>query len=222
PVLNDAKVLQANWESLQELRRRGHEVLVADGGSMDGTPDMSAPWVDCLVRSAPGRAVQMNAGAAMAGGDILLFLHADTRLPSTADRLILSALRGDRRRWGRFNARLSGDRILFRVIERLMNLRSCLTGICTGDQGIFVDRGVFDAIGGFAEIPLMEDIDISRRLVRFSRPACLRVAVVTSSRRWETHGILRTVCLMWGLRLAYFCGVNPRRLARIYYPDKTE
>ncbi len=158
----------------------------------------------------------MNAGAAAATGDILLFLHADTRLPVDATKVIVSALREDGCNWGRFNVRLSGGHWLFRVIEKLMNLRSCLTGIATGDQGIFVSKRVFQSIGGYADIPLMEDVDISRRLGRLGRPACPRTPVVTSSRRWETHGILHTVFLMWWLRLAYAFGVDPKRLARMY------
>ena len=159
----------------------------------------------------------MNAGARGASGDTLLFLHADTWLPAEFDRLILEALGNGQRSWGRFDVRFSGRHRLLRVIAAMMNLRSRLSGIATGDQGIFVARTVFDSAGGFPEIPLMEDIALTRRLKRLSPPVCLREKVVTSSRRWERKGILRTVLLMWGLRLGYALGVSPERLHRIYY-----
>ena len=159
----------------------------------------------------------MNAGARVASGDMFLFLHADTRLPAQGDQLILEGLTAGDRHWGRFDVRLSGDHRLLRVIGAMMNLRSRLSGIATGDQGIFMTRAAFFATGGFPEIPLMEDIAISRRLKRLSPPLCLREQVVTSSRRWERDGILRTVLLMWTLRLAYVLGVPPERLRRVYY-----
>ncbi|NOZ37647.1 MAG: glycosyltransferase family 2 protein, partial [Gammaproteobacteria bacterium] len=163
-----------------------------------------------------GRARQMNAGAEQARGDVLLFLHADTRLPENADMLIREALEAGRV-WGRFDVRLSGQAWLLRVIETLMNWRSCLTGIATGDQAMFVLHDAFVHLGGFADIPLMEDIELSHRLKKISAPCCLHSRVITSSRRWETRGILRTVLLMWGLRLAWFFGVSATRLQRIYY-----
>lgn len=219
PVLNEADHIADLLADLQGLRRRGVELIVVDGGSEDATLARARGMADHLLSSPPGRARQMNAGAAVAQGEVLLFLHADTRLPAAASDLIREALAGEDRQWGRFDVRLSGRHVLFRLIERSMNWRSGLTGMVTGDQALFVLRETFRQVGGFPDIPLMEDIAISRKLRKRSRPVCLSVPVVTSSRRWEQAGILRTVFLMWALRLAYFMGVSPRRLAAIYYPD---
>jgi rSAM/selenodomain-associated transferase 2 len=195
---------------------------VVDGGSVDGSAALARPYADRVLAAGRGRAVQMNAGAAVAVGDVLLFLHADTRLPDGADGLLREALTG-RRQWGRFDVRLSGRRPLLRVVERLMNLRSGLSGIATGDQAIFVRRPLVEAVGGFAPIPLMEDIEISGRLRHAAGwPACVRVPVLTSSRRWEQGGTLRTVLLMWRLRLAYSFGADPSVLARRYGSGRTE
>ncbi len=160
----------------------------------------------------------MNVGAAAARGDVLLFLHADTRLPEGAAEILIAALSASARVWGRFDVRLSGAAWPLRIVERSMNWRSCLTGMATGDQGIFVRRSAFEAVGGYPAIPLMEDLELARRLKRLSRPICLRRPVITSSRRWEERGILRTVLLMWSLRLLWFLGVSPQRLVRLYYP----
>lgn len=216
PALNEASTIAATLAPLQEARAFGHEIIVVDGGSTDGTPEHAGPLADHVVRSPAGRARQMNAGADVATGDVLWFLHADTLAPNGATESITAALSDDRRCWGRFDVRLSGARWPFRVIETTMNLRSCLTQIATGDQGIFVTREAFEAVGGFPDIPLMEDIELSKRLRRRSPPACLRTRLVTSSRRWEQNGILRTVLLMWRLRLAYFLGASPAHLAERY------
>lgn len=193
------------------LRRRGHEVIVVDGGSEDGTAELAAPLCDRLVRSARGRALQMNAGAGVAQGNALLFLHADTQLPPQADEAVLLAL--ERSSWGRFDVRIAGRHPLLPVVAWAMNLRSRISGIATGDQAIFVRR---DAFAGFPEIPLMEDIAFSAAMKRRGRPACLREQVSTSARRWERHGVVRTILLMWRLRLLYALGVRPQRLAREY------
>ena len=216
PVLDEASGIVETLRALQPYRERGHEVIVVDGGSRDDTPARAGPLVDRLLDSPPGRARQMNRGAAVAHGDVLLFLHADTKLPAQADALIATGLEGDAR-WGRFDVRLSGHHFMLRLVERMMNLRSRLTGIATGDQALFVRRELFEQAGGFDEIPLMEDIALSRRLKRLAPCACLRRPVITSSRRWEENGILATILLMWRLRLAYWLGADPARLVRDYY-----
>jgi rSAM/selenodomain-associated transferase 2 len=217
PVLNESPRIGDCLASLQELRRRGHEVIVVDGGSIDDTRELAAPLSDrCLVSERPGRAAQMNSGAAVAGGDVLLFLHADTRLPQDADALLREA-GANADGWGRFDVVLSGRQPLLRMVEAAMNLRSRLTGIATGDQAMFVGRGLFHRAGGFPEIPLMEDISLSTALKRLSPPYCLKQTVITSSRRWEEQGILYTVLQMWMLRLRFFMGTPPATLAREYY-----
>lgn len=216
PVLNEAAGIVDCLESLQALRARGAELIVVDGGSRDGTPTRARLLADQVLTSPPGRARQMNTGAAVARGEVLWFLHADSGIPTGADRLILDALAEDRL-WGRFDVRLSGTARALRIIEWSMNRRSRLTGIATGDQGIFVRREAFERVGGYPDIPLMEDIALSRALKRLDRPVCLHQRLITSSRRWERDGIWRTVFLMWRLRLAYWLGADPARLARRYY-----
>lgn len=214
PCLNEVGMLQERLQALQPLRRAGHELILVDGGSDDGTPERARGLVDQCLRAPAGRASQMNHGAAATDKAILWFLHLDSRLPGGADRQVSAAAGGGG--WGRFDVRLSGRGLAFRMIERMMNLRSCLSGIATGDQGIFVHRSLFEAVAGFPPIPLMEDIALSRRLKRHRRPRCVKTPIQTSSRRWERHGIVRTVLLMWLLRLGYFIGISPWRLARLY------
>jgi rSAM/selenodomain-associated transferase 2 len=188
---------------------------VVDGGSRDGTAELARPLADRVLSAPRGRASQMNAGAAVAAGDVLLFLHADTRLPTEADRLILDGLARSRRSWGRFDLRFAEGGLL-RLVAIMMNTRSRATGIATGDQAIFATRAGFDGVGGFPAIALMEDVALSARLKRVSRPLCLTARVTTSARRWRRHGPLRTVLLMWRLRLRYFLGADPENLARDY------
>jgi len=216
PTLNEARMIPGTLFVLQPLRRSGHEVIVVDGGSHDGTGGIAQPLSDQFIRSPRGRARQLNAGARIAKGDILLFLHADTLLPESADLLILDGLETSRRNWGHFDVRLSGRHPLLRAVEYLMNWRSRLTGIATGDQAIFVKKELFERVGGFPEIELMEDIALSKTLKRYGPALCLSQGVVTSSRRWERNGILRTIFLMWRLRLVYALGADPGRLAKLY------
>ena len=216
PVLDEAGAIAAALDALAGLRAAGHEVIVVDGGSTDGTPDFAAPRADRVARAPRGRASQMNAGARLANGDVLLFLHADTRLPPRADRSVLDGLAGSGRAWGRFDVRIEGRHPLLRVVGALMNARSRWTGIATGDQAIFVRRDAFAAVGGFPPVALMEDIALSAALKRVSPPFCLRDRALTSGRRWESRGVVRTVLLMWWLRLRYFLGASPERLAEIY------
>lgn len=209
PALNEARGIRAALEALAPLRARGHEVILVDGGSSDGTVERAAGLCDLVVTAPRGRALQMNAGARAATGDLLLFLHADSRLPPQADVLALNAPM-----WGRFDVQIGGRHPLLKVVGWAMNLRSRLTGIATGDQAIFVRRAAFP---GFPEIALMEDVAFCAVMKRRARPACLRAKVVTSGRRWESRGVLRTIFLMWRLRLMYFFGARPDDLARIYY-----
>jgi len=216
PVLNEEAGIAAALQSLAPLRARGAEVIVADGGSSDRTVALARPRCDRLIVAPRGRAPQMNAGAAAAHGNVLLFLHADTQLPADADRLILDGLARRGRAWGRFDVRISGQHPLFPLIAAMMNLRSRATGIATGDQAIFVDKSAFTAVGGYPDIALMEDIVLSRRLKRLGRPLCLAARALTSGRRWEKHGVVRTILTMWRLRLAFFLGAAPDKLAARY------
>ncbi len=215
PALNEAAIIAQTLADLAPLRALGHELILVDGGSSDATRDLAAPLVDRVLEAPRGRARQLDAGARVARGDWLWFLHADTRVPPPALEALLGACRAPTD-WGRFNVRLSGAAPALRVIERAMNARSRLTGIATGDQGVFVARAAYDAVGGFPQIPLMEDIALSRLLRRRQRPLCLRTPLIVSSRRWEQRGIGRTVLLMWRLRLAYALGADPQRLAEDY------
>jgi rSAM/selenodomain-associated transferase 2 len=211
PVLDEAAGIEATLQALTPFRRRGVEVVVVDGGSRDGTPDLA----DRVIAAPRGRAMQMNAGATTARGDVLLFLHADTRLPEDADRLVLNGLSESGRVWGRFNVRIDGNG-LFGLISLMMNWRSRMTGITTGDQAMFVTRAAFEKVGGFPAIALMEDVALSAHLKRSGQPLALRARVTTSPRRWRKHGTLRTVLLMWRLRLSYYFGADPARLAYQY------
>jgi len=216
PVLNEAEGIVTTLQALKPLRERGCEVIVVDGGSSDNTVALATPLADRLLVAGAGRARQMNAGAAAASKEILCFLHADTRLPEAADGLIREGLARSRRSWGRFDVRIEGRHPLLRVVAALMNWRSRLTGIATGDQAMFVTRSLFEAAGRFPEIALMEDIALSRLLQRYGPPLCIAHRLSTSGRRWEKHGVLRTVVLMWRLRLAYRLGADPDQLAARY------
>jgi rSAM/selenodomain-associated transferase 2 len=215
PALNEGATIGALLADLAPLRAAGAEVILVDGGSTDDTRERAAGGVDRVLRAPTGRATQMNAGAEAARGDLLWFLHADNRVPMDAAPALQAAWAGGAR-WGRFDVRLSGRHPLLRLVARAMNLRSRLTGIATGDQGLFVTRATFGQAGGFPPLALMEDIALSAALRRLARPACLRVRLGASSRRWEEGGVLRTIVLMWRLRLAYALGADPARLARRY------
>jgi rSAM/selenodomain-associated transferase 2 len=211
PVLNEAARIGACLEALAPLRLRRHEVIVVDGGSADGTPELARGACDRMIAAPRGRASQMNAGARAASGDALLFLHVDTRLPADAEEAVERALK--QAPWGRFDVRIEGRHALLKVVAGAMNLRSRLSGIATGDQAIFVRREAFE---GFPEIALMEDIAFSASMKRRGRPACVASRVVTSGRRWESRGVVRTIVLMWRLRFLYFLGAHPDDLARLY------
>lgn len=216
PCLNEADGIVDALAALAPLRARGVEIVVVDGGSVDATVALARPLADQMITAARGRAMQMNAGAAQARGDVLLFLHADCRLPAMADGLITDGLIRARKTWGRFDVELNGRNPLLHMVGTLMNLRSRVSGVATGDQGLFVTRSLFDAAGRFPPIALMEDIAISKQLKRYGQPLNLRHRIVVSARRWEKHGVLRMVLLMWRLRLQYWLGADPGKLAQRY------
>ena len=220
PTLNEAGCILSTLEALQPLRSQGHEIILVDGGSSDATLDLSQALVDRAVQSPPGRARQMQAGADLSSGSILWFLHADSNIPSRADTLIMAALEKTRADWGRFDIAFTDSHPLMRCVAWFMNQRTRLTGIATGDQGIIVRRTLFDKVGGLPSIPLMEDISFSRSLKQHGRPCRVIQTLGTSPRRWHTHGILRTIVTMWGLRLAYFAGIKPEQLVK-FYPVKS-
>ena len=216
PALDEAERIGASLRALGPLQARGHEVIVVDGGSRDATVTIAGKHASRVIVSWRGRATQMHAGAAAATGDVLVFLHADNRLPPGADRLVLDGLASSGRAWGRFDVAIDGESRWLRLIAWFMNRRSRLSGIATGDQAMFVRREAYEWVGGFPDIALMEDIALCVRLKRVSRPLCLAAKTQTSGRRWERNGVFRTVFLMWRLRLAYFFGAAPERLHRIY------
>jgi len=216
PTLDEAAWIRGTLAALQPLREQGHDVIVVDGDSADGTSELAQPLADRVISAPRGRANQMNAGAAEARGDVLLFLHADTLLPPHAGELVLEGLASSRLLWGRFDVRIAGRHRLLPAVAWLMNFRSRATGIATGDQAIFVWREVFLRVGGFPSIPLMEDIALSGALARKTPPLCLAERVTTSGRRWEARGVLRTVARMWWLRLRFALGASPERLAELY------
>jgi rSAM/selenodomain-associated transferase 2 len=218
PVFNEAAAIESTLIRLAALRGRGARVIVVDGGSTDATAVLAIAHTDRVLQSERGRAQQMNAGARAAidgGAEVLLFVHADSELPELADRLIEASLRTSGRAWGRFDVRIEGQASMLRVVSAMMNWRSRLTGICTG-EAIFVTRTAFERLGGFAPIDLMEDVEFSKRAKGLSWPAAVSARVVTSGRRWQRYGIWRTIVLMWRFRLAYFFGADPQRLAQRY------
>ena len=216
PVLNEADGVALHLAALQDARGRGVEVVVVDGGSRDATVSLALPLADLIVTAPRGRAAQMNAGARATDADILLFLHADTRLPPDFEPLVLDGLATTGRMWGRFDVAIAGAHPFLPKIAALMNIRSRATGVATGDQAMFMTRAAFDHIGGFPDLPLMEDIEASRQLKHLSPPVCLRARVSTSGRRWEQNGVWRTILKMWSLRLRWFFGADAQRLARDY------
>ncbi len=214
PALNEAASIQGCLLALQPLRDHA-EIIVVDGGSRDNTIELATPYADKILSSEQGRARQMNQGAKQATGDILLFLHADTELPEHALSLITQQLTPEKP-WGRFDIQLRGESVMFTIIAFMMNWRSRLTGIATGDQVLFVSRATFNAVGGYPDISLMEDIALSSALKKISSPVCLTAKVNSSARRWQQYGIYKMILLMWSLRLRYWLGQDPHYLAELY------
>ena len=218
PTLNEQQNIQSCLLALQKYRHDS-ELIVVDGGSHDATCSLAMPLADKVLQTTPGRALQMNYGAQQATGDWLIFLHADTFLPLSALTLIANPMNVNNT-WGRFDIVLTGSHFLLSLVAKLMNLRSRLTGIATGDQAIFVKHSVFDQLGGYATMALMEDIELSHRLKKISKPLCLKEKVISSGRRWQTFGVLRTIIMMWSLRLGYFFAADPQLLADLYQRGK--
>lgn len=216
PTLNESENIISILDCLQDMRKRGHEVILVDGGSNDDTVSLASDLCDLVVNSKKGRAIQMSTGASRASGDVLWFLHADSIVDKGFDRKILDGLARSGKVWGRFDVSISGNHLLLGVISMMMNLRSRITGISTGDQGIFVLKTIYHVTGGFQEMALMEDIEFSKRMKLRSFPLCLQEKITTSGRRWESKGIIRTIWLMWKLRLLYAFGAKPEILSRMY------
>lgn len=214
PILDEKDILPDLLTHLQHWQHSGCEIVLVDGGSIDGSAATAQAAGFAVFSSDRGRALQMNAGAAQAHGRALVFLHADTRLPANAPAAILKVLAT--KGWGRFDVTIEGTHFMLPVISALMNLRSRWTGIATGDQAIFVRKDLFNTIGGFPRQPLMEDIEISKYLKRYGRPGRPHDKVVTSGRRWLTRGVWRTIILMWRLRFLYWCGVSADQIGKAY------
>jgi len=214
PTLNEAESIQDFLMPLQALREQC-EIIISDANSCDKTQELSQPLIDQFLLSPKGRATQMNAGAKTASTELLIFLHADTYLPAGALALIQQGL-DQGAVWGRFDIQLIGQHQMLKLVAQMMNWRSRLSGIATGDQVIFMTRQTFLQVGGYAEIALMEDIDISQRLNKLSRPYCIKARVRSSARRWESSGVWRTIALMWSIRIRYYIGQSPNELAELY------
>ncbi|MGB0467621.1 MAG: TIGR04283 family arsenosugar biosynthesis glycosyltransferase [Pontibacterium sp.] len=216
PVLNEAQTLPDLLNALSHWQQQGCEIVLVDGGSTDYSVELIQAAGFKVVSSASGRARQMNTGAQHTKADLLLFLHADTRLPDNADAIVVRALNNTEQGWGRFDVCITGKAPMLLVIARMINLRSRLTGIATGDQALFFTRTLFERVGGFPDQALMEDIEISARLKKIVQPVCLPDKVKTSGRRWESRGIWKTIFLMWRLRWQYWRGVSAEKIAESY------
>lgn len=217
PVLNDATALEKNLKSWTSRRSRELAIITVDGGSEDDSFEIASSLSDHCLATQRGRATQMNAGAEIATSQYYLFLHADTFITEGGYRSLLECLQNTRPAWGFFLVSLNNPNPIYRIIEKMMNWRSTVTRVATGDQCLFVSTDAFEHVGGFEDAQLMEDVAISKRLRQLAQPSIIKMPVQTSTRRWEKHGVVKTILLMWLLRAAYFLGVSPERLHRLYY-----
>jgi len=223
PTLDEARGIVGTLEPLQPARTDGHEVIVVDGGSRDATVALATPLADRVIVAERGRARQMNAGAAIAAGDLLLFVHADSQVAMSAIAVLALEIEHTQRRWGRFDVTIAARSRVLPIVAAMMNMRSRVTGIATGDQAMFVARELFAAVGGFPDQPLMEDIELSKLLKRAGGPPlCLFERVLTSGRRWQSRGTWRTIAAMWRWRYAYWRGADPAHLAAQYRASRSE
>lgn len=209
PLLNEKVVVPSLLQQLATLD--AEQIIIVDGGSTDNTRELVGAAGYQVFQSAAGRARQMNAGAQQATQSMLLFLHADTILPNNYKSELAKA-----KVWGRFDVQFSSSLKVMKMVAFFINLRSRISGVATGDQAIFIDRDAFNAIGGFPDFPIMEDVALCKRLRHMHRPFSSRARVTTSARRWEQHGVASTIVKMWLYRLAYFFGVSPLTLKRGY------
>jgi len=218
PTLNEEENIEALLQHVQSTAQtRDYEIIVVDGGSHDNTLSIAQSHCDDVLTAKSGRGTQLNAGVERSTGDVFLFLHADTQLPNHFDAMIFERIaKNPMKGWGFFSIKLSGQRLIFQVIAKLINVRSKFTSIATGDQCLFVTRNAFHQINGYKSIPLMEDVDFTKRLKKYGTPIFIKESVVTSSRRWEEKGVVRTILLMWWLRLLFFIGVSPEKLSGLY------
>lgn len=216
PVLNEKQFLARNREAFTSLLKSGHEILIVDGGSQDNSIQAAHELGCKAFATKASRGHQLHYGAERSRHELLLFLHADTLLPLHATEVIVQTLSKPDRLWGRFNVRFSSSKLVFRVIAWLMNKRSCLTGIVTGDHAMFIRRECYFNCGGYSDIPIMEDVEFCLRLKRIASPVCLSDEVITSSRKWEQKGVFSTILTMWKLRLMFFFGISPEKLAKLY------
>jgi rSAM/selenodomain-associated transferase 2 len=215
PVLNEAGCLDQGLARLFTLQwvTDHAEVIISDGGSKDDSLDIASRYPCKIVHSNAGRATQMNTASKSAQGKYLLFLHADSDLPEDFYRFIEADAK-----WGFYRLRLSNDAYVYRIIEAAINLRTRVSRVAGGDQGLYFERHFFESLNAYPQIPLMEDIAICKTARRLAKPFVSVATISSSGRRWQDQGVVKTVLLMWALRLGYWLGVDPRRLHKIYYP----
>lgn len=213
PILNEARILEKTLDQLQS-ELGDHELIIVDGGSTDSSVRIAEKYGK-VVLSACGRAKQLNTGAAAATGDILIFLHADIWLEPGAFAAVATALASGYVGGG-FRQKIDGKRVLYRLIEIAGNIRGRYLNVFYGDSGIFLARTDFEKIGGFPDVPILEEMEFSKRLRQLGKPTLLTPCIHISARRWEASGIVRTTLNNWLITALYFLGASPEKLARLY------